>query len=619
MNPPGGAEPPAEPPTEPSTEPPVEASTEPPADAPSGPPVEALRPFDLPGARGVVQFGLTLAYRATPELRRASIYIGLLTLGLLGPVLVFLIEFIAHFDITDPESLVSVFGPGPDPAIAGPFVILAVLIYPAIFGWLAVSIDAQLIGVALLAAREGERGFTLREATIRARQCFWRVVRGSFIVGLATLVIQFVLGAIFAAIFTRGSGTDFVVSVVGVILIAPLGYLTTGIVLGDVGALESLKRSVRLARARPRIAVVVALFTLVTAAIQLFALFAGLDLFLRLADFVHLGFEGGPVTLAAVILGVLAFVMAFGSLSFTVAAIVAAPQVAAFLGLTYYTAGLDKVRDLPPTAPKFRWVTRPMLAAMLVIAIGSGYGIFAVQAATPTGPDAMVDLLATTTGRPVTLIGQPQAVVDPTDDEIGPPRSDIDIVAAEYAVVDPVPPWMLTELFDCDSPDVACAFRGGSESAFDEGGLLVIERLAAPPGRQSPGFTEWAAVMTLQGYDAAPPMADRFVGATDVVLTQRGQGHDIVHLFVFDSGYWTEYSAHVRSRWIGSNLLTLIPMGPHFRSRLVLWDAYAGLGAPGTYLPTSSDTIRSGSGALHPASNFPPRLRFPSSEPTASR
>jgi len=62
----------------------------------------------------------------------------------------------------------------------------------------------------------------------------------------------------------------------------------------------------------------------------------------------------------------------------TVEAIVAAPQVTAFVGLTHYGAGLDAVRyeRAGDRAPGFRWVTRPMavliavevLCAILVLA-----------------------------------------------------------------------------------------------------------------------------------------------------------------------------------------------------------------------------------------------------------
>jgi len=275
-------------------------------------PAAVLRAYELPTARRVVTTGLSLAYRASGELRRASIYIGLLSLALLGPPIVVLIEFLVRFQITDETSFLDIFGSGaPDPAIIGAIFILYGLGALAIAGWYAVSIDATLIAVSLLAARQSDRQFTLREATIRARQVFWRLVRGGLIVALVSVVLNLVLAAALSTFFTPGStGVSFVVSFVVVVLLAPLGYLATGIVLGDVGAIEALKRSIRLARVRPRIALVVALFTLVTAAIQLFALGAGLDLFGRIADFVHLGLTGGFGPLVLVILGVLALVMA---------------------------------------------------------------------------------------------------------------------------------------------------------------------------------------------------------------------------------------------------------------------------------------------------------------------
>lgn len=335
-------------------------------------------PFELPTARAVVTFGLSLAYRTSGELQRASIYLGLLTLALLGPPVVFLVEFIAHFRLLDDGVFESYFAGGlPDPVIVQSLLLLYAVGLVGFLGWYAAAIDGQLIAVSLLAAKETDRSYTLRDATIRARQVFWRMIRGTLLRGLAGFLVNLVVGAILGAFFPAAAGTasSVIVSVVGVLVLAPFGYLATGIILGDVGAVEALKRSVGLARARPRIAIVVALFTLITAAIQLFGLAAGLDLFGRVAEFVHLGLEGGAAALAMTILGILVLVTAFGSLTLTVGAIVSAPQVAAFLGLTFYSAGLDRARDVPADAPRFRWVTRPMLACIVIGALGSAYGI----------------------------------------------------------------------------------------------------------------------------------------------------------------------------------------------------------------------------------------------------
>jgi hypothetical protein len=338
---------------------------------PSEPP-PVLRAYELPTARSVVTYGLQLAYRSSADLRRASLYIGLLTVALLGPPLVFALEFLARYQFADLEAFTKLMR---DPAAAAPFLALLLAVYLAIFGWVAVAIDGQLIAVALLAGRAAEKGLTLREATTRARQVFWRMVRGSFLVGLVSSLIQVVVSAVLVAMVGRTDTSGIVVTVVAVILVAPLGYLATGVVIGDVGAIEALKRSVRLARARPPIALVVALFTLVTAGVQTFAIAAGLDLFLRVGAFLHVGASSGVGPLVLTLLGLLAFVMAFGSLNFTIAAIVAAPQVAAFLGLTYYAGGLDRTREIVVGAPRFRWVTRSMVVVIIVVGLCSAIGL----------------------------------------------------------------------------------------------------------------------------------------------------------------------------------------------------------------------------------------------------
>jgi hypothetical protein len=180
----------------------------------------------------------------------------------------------------------------------------------------------------------------------------------------------------------------------------PFAYMTTGIIVGNVGAVETLKRSFRLARARPRLALVIALFATAVSVIQTFALGAGGDALLRVSEFLHLGFESGPIlTLLSVVL-ILAGVVAIGSLTFTISAIAVAPQVVAFLGLTHHDAGLDLARQpvapasvvapvVPPVAPEApvstwntstpaaetRLVTLPMLALAAIAALVAVAGI----------------------------------------------------------------------------------------------------------------------------------------------------------------------------------------------------------------------------------------------------
>jgi len=347
----------------------------PPEPEPSPPDTPALRTYDLPGARQIVTFGLSLAFRATSELRRASLYIGLLTLAIVGPPAVFAIEVVTKLHVTDPSAI----GRLRDPTVTGPLVELITLLYAAIAGWAAVAIDAHLIAVALLAARASDRPYTLRDAVTRARQVFWRFVRGGIIAGLLVVIVELALTGIFVGIAGLRTFDRELATVIATLVASPLGYLSTGIVLGDVSALEALRRSIRLARTRPRIAIVVALFVAFTGALQSLALGSGLELVFDAAKALNVDPNGGSGSLAVTILIVLALLMAFGSLTFTISAIVAAPQVAAFLGLTFYSAGLDRALVVDPSMPRFRWVTRPMSALILIVTLLSIFGILSVQ------------------------------------------------------------------------------------------------------------------------------------------------------------------------------------------------------------------------------------------------
>jgi hypothetical protein len=372
----------APPPPEAPDEPPPETPVEPPPEAPAEPPPAAaedpaaVRAYDLPGARRVVTTGLSLAYRATSELRRASLYIGLLTLLVLGPPAVLAIEVVAKLQLTDPGAIEQLRS---SPAAAAVFTEMVFALYLAIAGFVAIVIEGQLIAVALLGARASDRAYSLRDATVRSRQVFWRLVRGGLIAGLLVAIIELVLVGLMTNAFGLNSANGFVAGLIATLIASPLGYLSTGIVLGDVGASEALRRSITLARARPRIAIVVAMFAVITNAIQSFALGAGLELVVDVTNALHVDPTGGVGSLVVTILAVLALVMAFGSLTFTIGAIVAAPQVAAFLGLTFYSAGLDRALVADTTGRRFRWITRPMVALIVIVALLSAIGIASVQ------------------------------------------------------------------------------------------------------------------------------------------------------------------------------------------------------------------------------------------------
>ena len=222
------------------------------------------------------------------------------------------------------------------------------------------------MAISILGGHASDQPLRLREAIVRARQVFWRLLGAGLLVGLATTIVTLVVSLPFIRPPDSNTGINFIASMIAALVVTPFAFASAGIVLGDVGATEALRRSVALFKARPRISLVVTLFTLVTSAIQTFAISAGADAALRVGELMHLNLEQGglPLIITAVI--VLAFIVAFGSLTFTIAAIVAAPQVTGFLGLTYYSGGLDRARTPDGVRPRrFRWVSLPMAVTMV--------------------------------------------------------------------------------------------------------------------------------------------------------------------------------------------------------------------------------------------------------------
>jgi hypothetical protein len=187
-----------------------------------------------------------------------------------------------------------------------------------------------------------------------------------------------------AAIVGRSTGDSEAATIVEVaaagLATMPFGFYQAGVILGGVGAIEALRRSIRIARARWRLALVVALAGIVLSYIEVFALGAGLDLVLRFAEAAGLSIDGTvPVATLTVIL-ILACVVAVGSLIVTIAALVAAPQVFVFLKMTEYSAGLDRamgqVGDVAQRPP--RLITLPMLGVIGVGILCAFVGLSAV-------------------------------------------------------------------------------------------------------------------------------------------------------------------------------------------------------------------------------------------------
>ena len=332
---------------------------------PAGPAAAAAPPRPVwPTVREVLSGSFDLVTGARIQLRNASLYIGLLLLVTVGPLAV---AAIAEAPTIDPDTLE---GLSEWTALAGLVAVLALI---------AISVEAQIIGLAILGGARVGRPLTVRQALRRSRVVFWRVVGASFLVGIPTAIVALLLGLAFGGAFGDATDAAQVGSqlLVGVIT-APFVYVVAGIVLGDVGAIEAIRRSILLSRARLRLAVIASLFAVIAQYLLLFAALAGADIVVRVLEPFHAQLEefdpaslGGFVLIAA---GALVAVFAYGTLSFTIGALAAAPQVVAFLGLTGYSGGLDGAReaaDGEPTRPTPLWISPVMILGVVVAVVSA--------------------------------------------------------------------------------------------------------------------------------------------------------------------------------------------------------------------------------------------------------
>lgn len=528
------------------------------------PPPPWSRTYELPSARQVVSSGLQLALASTRPIRGASIYIGLLSLGAFGPTVILLLVGIGRL-LTDPATADAMANDPflvffDQPELLGSFWLVYLLFALGLLLLIAIGIDAQAIAIALLAGTASGEPLRLWEAITRARQVFWRLLAAGFLVGVVSAVVSLLVTFPFLRPYDTNEGISFIGQMIGILAVTPFAFAGTGIVLGDVSPLETLKRSVTLFRASKRIALVVTLFTLVTAAIQTYAIGAGLDVAVRVAEALHLGLDQGVVP--SLVLGVLilAFIVAYGSLAFTIAAIVAAPQVTGFLGLTFYTGGIDRARTPGETRPRgFRWVTIPMGATIAGIAIAGTLGLPSMVGLSPKPPSAILSVLRTAAQdlpEPVEVFGQPIKVDDPAGDLAGSGSGDADIVRAEQAYLPDVPDWLLDTVFACGEATVACTAGADGAAIFRDGALLVALRLAAP--LELNDLRRVSVLIAAPNSLSAPQGSDDpFADASHAYVTRPGV-HSLA-LLRYDGAGFHDFRSEARSTWSGTDVLTLIP------------------------------------------------------------
>jgi hypothetical protein len=366
--------------SEPAIAPPEPAPAEPEAAPPEPEPEVPPPPAAMPGAWATLSGGLDLSLSATRQLRGASVYIGLLTLALVGPFVIIILAFgAAQGGFGWLEDAILGIQPDMVPVDDSVATYLLVSGFVAFIGFFVISVESQIIAAAILGGRALGRPMTLLEALHRSRQVFWRVVGASILVGFLLVVPNIFVNLVLSSTFDQASEASTVIATgVGALLAAPFAYIVTGIVLGDVGAGEAVRRSTRLARARWRLAIAVSSVGAVVAYIQLFASGAGVDILSRFGGALHLGFDSTTGTIALSLV-VLTGVLAIGSLTFTLTALRDAPQIVAFVGMTAYGAGLDRSRRVEGGRLSVRWISIPMAIAIVIGALAGLAGVLTLS------------------------------------------------------------------------------------------------------------------------------------------------------------------------------------------------------------------------------------------------
>lgn len=330
--------------------------------APAPPPAPAI---PLVSTRGLLPAAFDLVTRSSEDMRRASFYIGAVTLGTVGPFALGLwaieVADVALFSMPSFDTGEPDFGATSD--LATPVMVLGII---AMLGFIVAAIESRTLATAVLGGRMASKPITLRHAVARARARFWTAVGATIVVGIVLAVVQGVVDAVVTPALGAATEATLITSTVVTATIgAPFAYVLCGVVLGDVGALESIRRSFMVARARWTAAALIVTFETIAAFLIFFGLSTGADLLLRAFGVLGIGTDSGPAGLALATVGVVAAVFAVGTLLYTVTALTVAPQVVMFVGLTHATGGLDHGKGVRTA----RFFSRPMLVGVLIAVI----------------------------------------------------------------------------------------------------------------------------------------------------------------------------------------------------------------------------------------------------------
>ena len=345
--------------------------------APVAPPVtEALLAIPL-GPRRLVGQALDLLTRSDSGLRSASFYIGFLLLATVGPA-VALLGIALVVMPGDPFGRPVPGNPAAyrQAAWTGWFVLAAI---PAYLGFLAAGVEARALAAAVIGGRAEGRPLRLRESIAIARRRFWSILGAQVLIGILSSIVSFAIGLAVGLVVRNEAALSFAITIaVGLVIGAPFVYVPAGIVLGEAPAMEAIRRSIRLARTRKRLAVVVTLFTVFSQVLVLLGASAGADVVYRLGSGSGL-LDAFPVPLVVPVVAALVF--AFGTLQFLVEAIAAAPAVHAFEALTHYTAGLEQGRREPLAIRHWwdPWFTPGLTVCTVIALLGLVAGVLTLR------------------------------------------------------------------------------------------------------------------------------------------------------------------------------------------------------------------------------------------------
>lgn len=341
-------------------------------DVPPEPSPEPSPFVTLPvSARAVVTASFELLAASQRPLRSASFYAGSLAVATMAPLalMAWRLEAVAA------SAFDGILGVEESP-LDGPLSFALVL---AMLGYVAVAIDARAIAAAIAGGQLEHRPVPLAGAVRLARRRFWRLLAASTLVIVPTIVGQVAGSAVTEAAFGPAAQVTVAGGVIGGVLGAtPFAYTLSGIVLGEVGAVEAIRRSARLFRARPRLALTVAAFGVVSQLLLFLGLSAGFDLALRVTDVVALPPGAAGEVLGGLVIVVIVF--GIGTLLFTAEALAATPQVHAFVALTHYARGLEPARTLPtrPDRPWEPWLGRGLAVSLVAAVIATVAGLQAI-------------------------------------------------------------------------------------------------------------------------------------------------------------------------------------------------------------------------------------------------